>query len=200
MRSKNKSIQKFIAAIFALIAVGVNLQIFAQTDQTKRNEIFEQVWNTINEKYYDVNFNDVDWKAVRVKYRARLEKVSGDNEFYALLDRMAGELRDSHTRVYSPSQRDERKEQKRTSVGIGIKEIENVVIISSVAPDSEAERRGITTGMIVRSINGQPVKKAIRKAKQSVGVSSSERSTAMRVYSKLLAGEPETFSENRSVK
>jgi carboxyl-terminal processing protease len=65
-------------------------------------------------------------------------------------------------------------------------------VIFSVAPDSEAARAGIKAGMIVRSINNQPVKRAMAEARTAVGVSSSERATQMRVFSKILTGEPET--------
>ncbi len=186
-------VQKKIIVIAALFLFGANPQIFAQTDRTTRAEIFEQVWSVINEKYYDAGFNGVDWNQVGEKYRSRLKKISGEKDFYELLDQMAGELRDSHTRVYSPEQKAERKNRKRTSVGIQIKAIENAFVISNVAPDSEAARLGIKAGMIVLSVNNQPIKKAIADAKKAIGASSSERSTAMRLFSKLLAGEPETF-------
>lgn len=193
MKKNSSTVKKFIHAFLVLILFNASLQIFAQTGESERAEIFEQVWQIINEKYYDAGFNGVDWKRVGEKYRARLKKISGDKDFYILLDQMAGELRDSHMRVYSPEQKAERKNRTRTSVGIQIKEIENAIVISNVAPDSEAERFGIKEGMIVRSINDVPVKKAITDAKRAVGASSSERSTALRLFSKLLAGEPETF-------
>lgn len=193
LKTKLPARKKFIVIICALILFGANFRISAQTVQAERSEIFEQVWNTINEKYYDASFNGVDWKQIGKRYRERLRKVSDDTEFYALLDEMAGELRDSHTRVYSPAQREQRKNQKRTSIGISLSEIEKVVAVASVTPGSEAARSGIKPGMIVRSIGGVPVKKAFSEARRAVGASSSERATAMRVFSKLLAGEPGTF-------
>jgi carboxyl-terminal processing protease len=106
---------------------------------------------------------------------------------------MAGELRDSHTRVYSPAQRDERQKQKRATVGLTIKEIKGAPVIFSVAPDSEAARAGVKAGMIVRAVNGRPVTRAIDEARAAVGVSSSERATRMRIFSRILTGEPETI-------
>jgi carboxyl-terminal processing protease len=183
--------QKYALGLFALAIFCAN-PFYAQTSLKERAAIFEQVWTTINEKYYDASFNGVNWQAVKKKYSARLKNVSGDQDFYLLLDRMAGELRDSHTRVYSPAQRAERRNQKRASAGITLIEIEGFAVISTLAPDSEAERRGIKTGMIVRAVNDQPIKRAIREARRAVGVSSSERATRMRVFSKILTGEPGT--------
>jgi carboxyl-terminal processing protease len=183
--------RKRALCLFALIIFCSN-SLYAQTSLKERVAIFEQVWTTINERYYDASFNGVDWQAVKKKYFARLKNAVKDKDFYALLDQMAGELRDSHTRVYSPVQREERKNQKRASVGITIKEIEGKAVITNAAPDSEAEKLGIKAGMIVRAVNNQPVEKAIAEARLAVGVSSSERATRMRVLSKILTGEPGT--------
>lgn len=193
MKRKHLNIKTFIPAALAIIIAGAGFSLRAQTDSAQRREVFEQVWTTINEKYYDASFNGVDWQKVKEKYLGRIEKADDDKSFYALLDEMAGELRDSHTRVYSPEQREARKKQRRTSIGISIKQVENAVVIASVAKGSEAEKSGIKPGMVVRAVNNQPIKKAIAEAVRTVGVSSSERATEMRVYSKILSGEPDTF-------
>ena len=191
MSLKIPKIRKYALFLLALVVFGAN-SLHAQIPATERAAIFEQVWSIINEKYYDASFNGVDWRAVKMKYSAQLETVAGDEDFYVLLDRMAGELRDSHTRVYSPAQRDARRQQKRATIGLRIKAIEGRPVIFSVEPDSEAARAGIKAGMIVRSVNNQPIEKAIAEARGAVGVSSSERATAGRVFSKILTGEPET--------
>ena len=65
MKHKHLTIRNFIVAALALIIAGANFSLSAQTDTAKRSEIFQEVWNTINEKYYDAHFNGVDWQAVR---------------------------------------------------------------------------------------------------------------------------------------
>lgn len=191
MPIKFLSVQKRVVFLFALMFFYAN-SFYAQTPGADRVAIFEEVWTTINEKYYDASFNGVNWSAVKKKYFVRLRDIKNDKDFYALLDRMAGELRDSHTRVYSPSQHEERKRQRHADTGISIKEINGIPVVFSVAPDSEAARCGIKPGMIVRSVNNQPVERAVAGARQAVGVSSSERATRMRILSRILSGEPET--------
>ena len=181
--------QNFIVAIIFLTAFGAGFSICAQSDTAKRAEIFDEVWNAINEKYYDANFNGVNWTEVGKKYRVRLEKVSDEKSFYILLDQKAGELRDSHTRIYSPAKREQRKKRTRARFGISIKEIENIPVIASVAPDSEAARLGIKTGMQVLSVNGKPIKKVIENARRTIGVSSSAQAAEMRVLSNIVEGE-----------
>lgn len=89
----------------------------------ERVEVFEEVWNAINEKYYDPKFNGVDWNAVHERYRPRVDIVKSDEEFYSQLRQMAGELHDAHTRVRSPRQREDRKKQQGVSTGISIREV-----------------------------------------------------------------------------
>ena len=158
----------------------------------ERIKVFEEVWETINEKYYDPSFNGVDWAAVRARYRPRVDAVAGDAEFYALLGQMAGELRDAHTRVRSPRQNQDRKKQQATSAGVLIYEVEGAPVIFDVSPDSDAARAGVLTGMVVRTVDGRPVAEAIAEARREVGLSSTERATRILSYFRLVAGEPDT--------
>lgn len=159
----------------------------------ERAEVFEEVWETINKKYYDPAFNGVDWKAVRESYRPRLAAVSTDEEFYGLLNRMAGELRDAHTRVRSPRQNRDRKRRQATSAGVLVYEVENTPVIFDVAPDSEAARAGVLPGMSVRTVDGRPTGEALAEVRRELGASSSERATRVLSYLRLIAGEPGTL-------
>ncbi len=115
----------------------------------ERAEVFEQVWTTVDQRYYDPKLNGVDWKAVREKYRPLAERAATDAEFYDVLTLMVGELRDAHTRVRSPHRRIESEKKQATSAGVRVGEVEGVPIVESVAPDSDAARAGVMTGMIV---------------------------------------------------
>jgi carboxyl-terminal processing protease len=158
----------------------------------ERIEVFEEVWGIINEKYYDPSFNGVDWNAARGRFRPRVDAVASDEEFYRLLNQMTGELRDAHTRVRSPRQNQDRKNQQATSAGVLVYEVEGTPAIFDVTPDSDAARAGIVPGMIVRTVNGQPIAAAIAAAREEVGASSTERASRILSYSRLIAGEPGT--------
>ena len=158
----------------------------------ERVKVFEEVWKTINDKYYDPTFNGVDWKAVHDNYRPRVEAAMTETEFYALLNQMAGELKDAHTRVRSPRQSVERKKLQATSAGVMIYEVEGTPVIFDVAADSDASRAGVLPGMVVRTIDGQPVAKALAEARREIGTSSTERAARILTYGKLVAGEPDT--------
>ena len=59
-------------------------------------ELFEAVWQAINDNFYDPSFGGVDWKAMRQKYQPEVAKVTDDNSFTALAYRMMRELHVSH--------------------------------------------------------------------------------------------------------
>jgi len=68
----------------------------------ERAEIYRQVWETIDEHYYDPNFRGVDWRAVGERYRPRAESARSDAEFYGVFELMLAELRDGHTVFVQP--------------------------------------------------------------------------------------------------
>lgn len=161
----------------------------------ERVEVFEKVWETIDERYYDPSFNGVDWRAVRGRYRHRVEAAAGDGEFYDLLNRMAGELRDAHTRVRSPRQSRERRNREATSAGVLLFEAEGTPVVFHVSPDSEAARAGVRPGMVVRTIGGRPAAEALDDARAETGPSSSERAARVLSYVRLVGGEPGSVFE-----
>lgn len=67
-----------------------------------RRRILDEVWQTINDNFYDPSFGGVDWAAVRERYRRLADEAPSDFEFYGLCELMTAELRDSHTRYEPP--------------------------------------------------------------------------------------------------
>lgn len=157
-----------------------------------RLEVFEEVWETIDEKYHDPAFNGVNWKAVHDRYRPMAVAAKSEDDFYTVLKKMVGELHDAHTRFHTPRERREREQATAVSTGISVYEVEGRVVVVSVEPDSEAARAGVESGMIVRTIDGKPVKERLEEAQARVGGSSSERAIRLRLYRQLIEGDPGT--------
>ena len=165
---------------------------FERLSKHDRHEIFEEVWETINEKYFDPSFNGVNWNAIREQYRPLVDAAKNDDEFYATMKKMVGELHDAHTRFHTPRERKEREELKAVSVGVSISDVEGQIVITGLEPDSEAARAGIETGMIVLAIDGQPIAERLRSAQAQIGGTSTERAERLRLYHQLIEGEPGT--------
>jgi carboxyl-terminal processing protease len=123
--------------------------------QAWRKEALEFVWNTVNDKYYDPKFNGVDWKAARAKYEPQIMAAKTDDEFWELLDKMTGELKDSHTRVHSPKQVKQQRDNEAPGLGIGFLALENALVLTSVHPESDAYWAGVRAGMTIKTINGE---------------------------------------------
>ena len=153
-----------------------------------RVEVFEEVWETINEKYYNASFNGVDWRGVRDRYRVLVDKARSDADFYVVLKQMVGELRDAHTRFHTPEQRRERERLLAVSAGVSLFDVEGKTVVVGVEPDSEASRAGVEVGMIVLTIDGKPVADRLAEARARVAGTSSERAVRLRVYRMIIDG------------
>src|SRR5689334_5734617 len=155
-----------------------------------RLDIFSDAWETINEKYYDPSFNGVNWRAVRERYRPAAEAARSDDDFYVVMKKMVGELRDAHTRFATPRERMEREQLKAITAGVAISEVEGKPVVVSVEPNSEAARMDIEPGMIVLAIDGKPVTQRLAEAEARVAGTSTERAVKLRVYRQLVEGDP----------
>jgi carboxyl-terminal processing protease len=155
-----------------------------------RLEVFEEVWETIDEKYHDPAFNGVNWKAVNDRYLPLASLAKSDDDFYTVLKKMVGELHDAHTRFHTPRERREREQATAVTTGVFIYEVEGRMVVTGVEPDSQAARAGVEAGMIVRAIDGKPVSERLREAQARIGGSSSDRAVRLRLFRQLTDGDP----------
>lgn len=155
---------------------------------SERAEIFEIVWRTINETYYDPAFHGVDWQAMRERYRPRMEAAPNDQEFYAQFEVMLAELRDAHTSFSAPPPPGTPPEWQPGSLGLSLVEIEGQTIVSEVEADSSAARAGVRPGMILRTVNGRPVEELYALIRANFAGTSSERAFAVLQRQAILYG------------
>ena len=158
----------------------------------ERVEVFEKVWKEINENYYDPSFKGVNWQDIHTQYLPLVQAVKTDAEFFTLLNKMAGELHDAHTRVLTPALLANLQSQKRASPGFRLEEVEGKPVITSVVADSDAAHAGIEPGMIVTAIDGQPAADKIAELQKTTTASSSPRLDETRVYAASVGGLPGT--------
>jgi carboxyl-terminal processing protease len=143
-----------------------------------RQAALDYVWNTVNEKYYDARLNGVDWRAVRVKYEPLLRASKTDDEYWELLDKMTGELKDSHTRVQAPKQ-----------VAL---QLDGVLLVTGVHPESDAYWAGARAGMTIKTINAEPAATLYQRLLLEVRDSSTPWARSRGVQRKISAGEIDT--------
>ena len=160
-----------------------------------RERAFDFVWNTIHERYYDPTLHGVDWRAVAARYRPLAMEAKGDEAFWDTLDRMAGELQDSHTRVESPRRVAMRKRDEAISLGFAFIPVQDQLAVTSVTPDSDAWWAGVRPGMVVQRVNGEDAKAAYERLLLDTRLDSTERSRHLRAARRLVTGDEGTTAD-----
>jgi carboxyl-terminal processing protease len=157
-------------------------------DVRLREAAFDQAWRIVHERFYDPAFNGVDWEAVRWRYLPQIERVRTDAAFYALLGRMVGELRDSHTRVYNARDYRNRLDYVVSTFGLRVTEIDGEVAIVQVLPDTDAARAGLSAGMIIEAVNGEAARERLAWLRADAPADASPERRLRGIYGRLIAG------------
>jgi len=159
-----------------------------------RLAVFDDVWQTINDRYYDANFHGVDWGAQRMRFRSQAAEARDQQQLYGILRRLLTSLRDAHTRVYSPEEKFDWQHPRFITVGLSLKEIEGQLACVSVERGSEAERAGIRAGDIIESIDGQPSMIRLQEKLLEQPDSSTPQAARLFAIGSLLNGVPGTVA------
>lgn len=133
--------------------------------------VFDDVWETIQERYYDPKFHGVDWQAKRATFRAAAARASGSQELYEVLRQMIASLKDAHTRVYSPDEKFDWWNPRFVTVGLTLREIEGVPTVVHIEQASAAARTDIRAGDTIVSIDDVPVADYITQRLKASGLS-----------------------------
>ncbi|MCS6996068.1 MAG: S41 family peptidase [Casimicrobiaceae bacterium] len=123
--------------------------------RAQREAAVELVWRTVLERYWRADLNGVDWHAARARWAPLAIAAQTDEAFWELLDRMTGELGDSHTRVESPTAVALRRAEQARGLGLSLRELEGELIVTSVHAESDAWWAGIRPGMRIEAIEEQ---------------------------------------------
>lgn len=153
-----------------------------------RLAVFDDVWKTIRARYYDTSFNGLDWEAERERFRPQAEGAKNSEEFYSILRRMVGRLRDSHTRIYAPEEKFDWQHPRVITTGISVREVAGQPVVTSVERGSDAERAGMRAGDIITSVDGEPAFELFTKRLKDVTGASTAQSARARAMAALLSG------------
>lgn len=164
----------------------------APPSRETRLKVFEQVWRSINENYYDRSFHGLDWLTQRQVYRSQAEAARDSAELYRVLRGMIGKLGDAHTRVYSPEDGFDRYRPSGTTVGLTVRRIEGRPVIIAVEPGSEAARLGIRPGQVVTQVDGAPVERVLTRLLDELGSSSTPTARDLQSLDRLFYGQRDT--------
>ncbi len=159
-----------------------------------RLAVFDEVWSTINQRYYDRNFQGLDWQAQRTTYRDLAANAESNQELYSLLRRMIASLDDSHTRIFAPEERFDWWRPRFVTIGISVSEINDAPVVVSVQPGSAPHRAGIRAGDVIESVDRTPALAFIERRLGSP-ILSSTGLARMRAFSSIFDGVPTSTAE-----
>lgn len=157
-----------------------------------RLAVFDDVWQTVHDRYYDANFHGVDWWAQRVKLRALAADARDEKELYSVLRRLLISLRDAHTRVYSPEEKFDWQHPRFVTVGLSLREVQGQLTIIAVDRGSEAEGAGIRAGDIVETIDGESALDLLEEKLREQPDSSTPQAARLFALGSLMNGQPGT--------
>jgi carboxyl-terminal processing protease len=154
-----------------------------------------EVWQEVDENFFDPKFNGVDWKQKRQEYESRVKQAQSIEEASGVINQMLSELNTSHTRFYNKLEpayyqllgifdsRGFRKEINKVfpdgkidypGIGIFTKDINGKTFITAILDGSPAAKAGLKVGDAVMAVDGkpyQPIQSFTNKADQQVKLS-----------------------------
>jgi carboxyl-terminal processing protease len=152
-----------------------------------RLAVFDDVWETIQQRYYDPKYHGVDWQAKRTAFRPAAARAAGTYELYEVLRQMIASLKDAHTRVYSPDEKFDWWSPRYITVGVAVREVEGTATVLHVEPNSAAARTDVRPGDVVVAVDDLPIKEFVARRLAAAGLSN-DSDSRYRVVSTLFDG------------
>ena len=154
--------------------------------------VFDDVWRTIRERYYDPGLRGVDWNELRTELRPLAARATTRAELYRVLRRVTGALRDSHTRVLPPGEARDWRAREYTDAGVTLTSADGDLFVAYA--DAAARRAGVRAGSRVLNIDGRAWSESLSEREREAGASTA-RANRLRAVRRLLDGEPGTHVE-----
>lgn len=134
-------------ALCALAVAWAPLGLAQTRAEPSYARLYDQVWATVDQRFYDPRFHGVDWAAVRERYRPRLRDVRTGAEFRTLAGAMLQELKSSHLEIRAPSG----AITGGARPAVQVQDLGGARLVWSVAAASDAQAVGLRPGDAVLS-------------------------------------------------
>lgn len=134
-----------------------SLKIETTLTAAERKAIFESAWQQVNELFYDPSFGGKDWQAIGEAYRKKLATVQDDTAFwFQLLNPMLFELGVSHIGALPAELSNQLSVESfaNGSLGMDVRLLDGVPVVTRVLAGSPAEQAGLRTGYVITAIDG----------------------------------------------
>ena len=155
-----------VAALFALngLFLNVNSPVFQNTGEEMINtehvssqKLFDNVWETVKENYYDASLNRQNWDRWKYRYRG---KIKTDEDAKVAIQTMIESLDDPYSRYMNKSEYADQNtsiNSKITGIGVNIATTSGKVRIINVMEGTPAQYANLQNGDIITAIDGKDV-------------------------------------------
>jgi carboxyl-terminal processing protease len=188
---------RLVLVLILLLSLSGVGEVFGRKDDSSlvstatvegRLAVFDDVWETIQERYYDPTFHGLDWQAKRATFRPAAARAANTHEFYEVLRQMIASLKDAHTRVYSPDEKFDWWSPRFVTVGLTIREVQGAPTVIYIDPNSAAAKTDIQQGDIIASIDTLPAAEFIAHRMRSAGLAADDGYYRFRTVATLFDG------------
>jgi carboxyl-terminal processing protease len=184
-----------IIVLFIALAILVELTP-CRSENKEYLSTFEIVWKKVNETYFDPTFGGLNWKELHDRYQPQIATVEKDEEFYSLINQMLWELKVSHAYLVPPGSWAlfEPLVFAKGSAGIDIRLLNGEAVITSVKPESPANKAGLCPGYVIQAIDDISVEQIVQEAELIMPPPFNSRGRIARVTKAILSriyGAPE---------
>ncbi len=131
---------------------------------------FDTAWAIIERTHWDTAYNGVDWNALRDSLRPSAAAASTQGELRGVLMQMVGSLNQSHFSIIPREISDVTSGEtsnpsavRDAQVGLTVRWIDNEVVVAAVDSGSAADRAGVRSGWIVRTVDGDSIAQRVRR-------------------------------------
>jgi len=175
-----RRIRLSLYGLFVLVVLA-SAPVRAETGQatvssTHAAALFDEVWRTVRDRFYDRALHGLDWDAVGETYRPRAVAARSERELADIINDMLAELKASHLGYYTPldtayydlldifsrSLRDRIRsafpggEVAYTGIGIFTRRIDGKMFVSGVQDGLPADKAGLLVGDEILAADGAP--------------------------------------------
>jgi carboxyl-terminal processing protease len=133
---------------------------------------FEKVWKTIRDKHWEKNPAGLDWQAIHEEYRPKIDKADTMDQARGVMRDMLGRLKQTHFGIFASTVYEDVETGSKGdgTSGIDLRVLGAQAIVTSIDPESSAEKAGVKRGWQIVSVDGKDLAPAIQKLKSDPAI------------------------------
>ncbi|MBO5434758.1 S41 family peptidase [bacterium] len=127
-------------------------------EHVSSQKLFDSVWLTVKNNYYDSSLNHQTWVRWKEHYRG---KIKTDDDAKIAIDSMLASLDDPYSRYMDKAEYNEQNtsiDSKITGIGVNIASISGKIQIINVMEGTPAQASNLQAGDVILEIDGKDVK------------------------------------------